>query len=98
MTKLALDGRTRDQDGEIRQKRDDTLVRTLRKVYGVGFLSDFRSDTTLRTVLKKAGARSLAQLIKPKCASKYERALNRPERNARRRALIMSAGQQDGCA
>ena len=36
-----LDGRQRDQNppkaGEIRAKRGDTLVRTLRKEYGPGF-------------------------------------------------------------
>jgi hypothetical protein len=66
MAKRALDGRTRDQDGEIRQKRSDTLVRTLRKAYGVDFLPGFRSDATLETVLKKTGADSLSQLVKGK--------------------------------
>jgi len=32
-----LDDRMRDGDGEIRKKRDDTLVRTLRKEYGPSF-------------------------------------------------------------
>jgi hypothetical protein len=32
-----LDDRCRDGDGEIRQKRGDTLVRTLRKTYGEEF-------------------------------------------------------------
>lgn len=32
-----LDSRMRDGDGEIRKKRDDTLVRTLRKEYGPSF-------------------------------------------------------------
>ena len=32
-----LDGRQRDRDGEIRKKRDDTLVRTLRAEYGDNF-------------------------------------------------------------
>ena len=31
---IGLDNRTRDDDGEIRQKRGDTLVRTLRQEYG----------------------------------------------------------------
>lgn len=59
-----LDGRHRDHDGEIHAKRDDTLVRTLRKSYGNDFLSDFRSDATLGTVLDKTGANSLTQLVK----------------------------------
>ena len=32
-----LDDRCRDQDGEIRRKRGDTLVGTLRKTYGPDF-------------------------------------------------------------
>jgi hypothetical protein len=68
MVKRALDGRTQDQNGQIRQKRGDTLVRTLRKAYGMDFLSDFRSDATLTTVLKKTGARSLSQLVRGKAA------------------------------
>ena len=35
-----LDGRQRDQDGEIRQKRGDTLVKTLRNGGLVGLLCD----------------------------------------------------------
>ena len=64
MAKRGLNGRHRDQDGAISQKRSDTLVRTLRKAYGVDFLSDFRSDATLGTVLKKTGAGSLSDLVK----------------------------------
>jgi len=49
-----LDGRTRDQNppkaGEIRQKRGDTLVSTLRKEYGSNFAQGIRSDATLETV------------------------------------------------
>lgn len=59
-----LDNRMRDGDGEIRKKRDDTLVRTLRKEYGPGFASDYRSDTMLRTVLKDAGVNTLDQYRK----------------------------------
>lgn len=64
MAKKAPGMRTRDDDGEYRQKRGDTLVRTLRKAYGTDFLSGFRSDATLKTVLKKTGAESLSQLVK----------------------------------
>lgn len=59
-----LDGRMRDQSGEIRKKRDDTQVGTLRKEYGPSFASDYRSDAKLRTVLKDQGAQSLDQLLK----------------------------------
>jgi hypothetical protein len=56
-----LDGRQRDQDGEIRHKRGDTLVGTLRDEYGKNFALGYRSDTELRTVLKDAGVSTLDQ-------------------------------------
>jgi len=64
MKEPGLDNRHRDEDGEIHRKRGDTLVSTLRKTYGDDFLSEFRSDATLRTVLNKTGADSLTQLLK----------------------------------
>jgi hypothetical protein len=59
-----LDDRQRDQDGEIRQKRSDTLVGTLRDEYGQDFAKGYRSDAKLGTVLKKEGVESLHQLFK----------------------------------
>lgn len=59
-----LDDRMRDQDGTIRKKRSDTLVRTLREEYGDGFAQGYRSDAELGTVLKKEGLESLDQLLK----------------------------------
>jgi hypothetical protein len=59
-----LDDRCRDADGEIRHKRSDTLVRTLRDEYGDDFASDFRSDATLGTVLNETGARSLSDYLR----------------------------------
>jgi hypothetical protein len=61
-----LDNRQRDKDGEIRHKRGDTQVKTLRKEYGDQFLSGFRATTRLDTVLKRTGAESLHQLLKKK--------------------------------
>ena len=62
-----LDGRARDQTGrkagEIRQKRADTLVGTLRVEYGENFAKGYRNSTTLGTVRDKEG-KSLHQLIK----------------------------------
>jgi len=59
-----LDNRMRDRDGEIRQKRSDTLVGTLRKEYGGNFAQGFRSDAKLGTVLKREGVETLDQLLK----------------------------------
>ena len=59
-----LDGRQRDQDGRIRQKRTDTKIETLRKEYGDNFAAGYRSDAKLGTVLKKEGLDTLDQLLK----------------------------------
>jgi hypothetical protein len=61
-----LDKRQRDQDGRIRAKRSDTLVRTLRLEYGEGFAPGYRADATLGSVLKREGKESLDQLLKKK--------------------------------
>jgi hypothetical protein len=59
-----LDDRGRDRDGEIRHKRRDTLVRTLREEYGEGFARGYRADATLGTVLDREGVDSLDQLLR----------------------------------
>jgi len=64
MSKKGLDGRSRDQGGEIHLKRSDTLVRTLRRTYDEDFLPGFRSDATLGAVLKRTGADTLSDLVK----------------------------------
>jgi hypothetical protein len=64
--KPGLDDRCRDQNGEIRHKRSDTLVGTLRKEYGEDFAKGIRSDAKLGTVLDKTGAESLSDLLKKK--------------------------------
>ena len=61
-----LDNRCRDLDGEIRQKRGDTLVRTLRETYGPDFAPGVRSDTRLDTLRQRAGGASLSKLLKGK--------------------------------
>ena len=58
-TTVGLEGRHRDRTGEIRQKRGDTLVGTLRETYGSDFASDRRSDMRLDALRsRKAGSRS----------------------------------------
>ncbi|QGM45613.1 hypothetical protein [Methylocystis heyeri] len=66
MKQPGLDDRHRDKDGQIHRKRSDTLVGTLRKIYGEGFAKDFRSDAQLKTVLKKEQVSSLDELLKNK--------------------------------
>lgn len=59
-----LDQRCRDLDGEIRQKRGDTLVGTLRKTYGPEFAPGVRSDTRLDTLRERANGESLTKILK----------------------------------
>ena len=65
MNEPGLDGRHRDKDGEISKKHGNTLVRTLRKIYGQHFASGFNDTDTLAMVLEKEPAHtSLTQLRK----------------------------------
>jgi hypothetical protein len=61
-----LDDRSRDLGGEIRRKRGDTLVGTLRKTYGPDFAPGVRSDMRLDTLRKRAGGKSLSGILKKK--------------------------------
>ena len=59
-----LDSRCRDNDGEIRHKRSDTQVGTLRQTYGDDFAKGYRSDAKLGTVLDREHAATLSDLLK----------------------------------
>ncbi len=61
---IGLDERCRDNDGEIRRKRGDTLVKTLRETYGPDFAPGVRSDARLDTLRQRAGGESLSKLVK----------------------------------
>ena len=61
-----LDDRMRDGDGEIRAKRSDTKISSVRKEYGQDVASGWRADAKLGTVLDAEGLRSLSQLIRKK--------------------------------
>ncbi len=58
-----LDNRHRDFNGEIRHKRGNTLIATLRKTYGGDFAPGYRSDTKLSTLLERSGSRSLSEYL-----------------------------------
>jgi hypothetical protein len=60
---IGLDQRCRDLDGEIRQKRGDTLVRTLRETYGPDFAPGVRSDMRLHTLRDRTG-KSLSKIVR----------------------------------
>jgi hypothetical protein len=53
--------RSRNQDGELRQKRGDTHIGTIEKQYGVDL--DVRSDMHLETLLRQQEIKSLNDLI-----------------------------------
>jgi hypothetical protein len=53
--------RSRNEDGELRQKRGDTHIGTIEKKYGLDF--DVRSDTHLGTLLERERVASLNDLL-----------------------------------
>ena len=53
--------RSRNQDGELRKKRDDTHIGTIEKQYDVNL--SVRSDMHLENLLKQQGIKSLNDLI-----------------------------------
>ena len=62
MGKPGLDGRHRNKDREISGKHGNTLVRTLRKIYGQGFAAGYSETATLSEVLLQLNETSLSQL------------------------------------
>ena len=62
MKEPGLDNRHRDKDGEISRKHGNTLVRTLRKIYGAGFAPRFKDTDKLSDVLKRTNEPTLTQL------------------------------------
>lgn len=54
--------RSRNETGELRQKRGDTHVGSIEQQYGRDF--NVRSDMRLDTLLNREGAESLSDLLK----------------------------------
>lgn len=63
---LGLDGRHRDNKGQISRKHGNTRVDTLREIYGTDFAAGIRGDAKLSTVLDRKGLDSLSQLLDDK--------------------------------
>lgn len=63
MDQPGLHGRHRDKNGEISRKHGNTLVSTLRKVYGPSFAPAARPQEKLSDVLVAMDERSLSQLV-----------------------------------
>jgi hypothetical protein len=56
-------GRHRDKNGELSKKHGNTLVRTLRKIYGQQFAEGCTPEEKLRDVLQKLDEPSLSRLV-----------------------------------
>jgi hypothetical protein len=63
MEQPGLDQRHRDKNGEISKKHGNTLVRTLRKIYGTTFAAGQPETAKLSDVLQQLNDTSLGQLI-----------------------------------
>jgi hypothetical protein len=61
MSKAGLDNR-HNHDGEISHKHGNTLIRTLRKIYGQSFAAGHPETKTLSEVLLQLNETSLSQL------------------------------------
>jgi hypothetical protein len=62
MGKTGLDNRHRNHDGEISRKHGNTLIGTLRKIYGQSFAAGHPETKTLSEVLLQLNETSLSQL------------------------------------
>jgi hypothetical protein len=62
MSKAGLDNQHRNKAGEISGKYGNTLVRTLRKLYGQGFAAGYPETTQLSEIILQLSEISLSQL------------------------------------
>ena len=62
LSNAGLDNRHRNKNGEISGKHGNTLIRTLRKVYGQSFAAGYPETEKLSEVLLKLNETSLSQL------------------------------------
>jgi hypothetical protein len=62
MSKAGLDNQHRNKDGEISGKYANTLVRTLRKIYGQGLAAGYPETTHLSEVIFQLNEISRSQL------------------------------------
>ncbi|KRR30148.1 hypothetical protein [Bradyrhizobium retamae] len=62
MSKAGHDNRYRNQDDEISHKHGNTLIGTLRKIYGQGFAAGYPPTEKLSDVLLHLNETSLSQL------------------------------------
>ena len=63
MEQRGLDQRHRDKNGEISKKHGNTLMRTLRKIYGTTFAAGQPETAKLSDVLQHLNDTSLSQIV-----------------------------------
>ena len=61
---MTIDARHRDKNGEISKKHGNTLVNTLRKLYGGTFATGKAQTARLSDVLAHLDKASLSELVK----------------------------------
>ena len=64
MARRGLDGRDRNESGQIDKKHGNTLIGTLRRTYGSDFADGYRSDKKLDNLLRDENCDSLSQYLK----------------------------------
>ena len=69
---MAIDARHLDKNGEISRKHGNTLIRTLRKIYGEHFAQGCADTAKLSDVLQKLDDPSLRRLIRDHETGKLE--------------------------
>jgi hypothetical protein len=62
MSKAGLDNRQCNHDGKISHKHGNTLIRTLRKIYGQSFAAGYPETEKLSEILLQLNETSLSQL------------------------------------
>jgi hypothetical protein len=62
MSKIGLDNRHRNKDGEISHKHGNTLIQALRKIYGQSFAAGYPATEKLSEILSVLNETSLSQL------------------------------------
>ena len=80
MSKVSLDNRHRNKDGETSGKHRNTLIRTLRKVYGQSFAAGYPETEKLSEVLLKLNEKSLSQLRRDHETGHLEHKIARPSK------------------
>jgi hypothetical protein len=69
---MSIDDRHLDKNGEISRKHGNTLVGTLRKIYGPGFAAGQPDSAKLEDVLAKLHETSLTQLVEDHAGGNLE--------------------------